>query len=256
MFRGGGKNLLLDTYILEAVDIALDAQHGGDGETSPGAKQLEDSRGRVWRLPFVGDQVGIAVRHDAAVRRRDHSRRWIKSVRQVFKRNIPRPVVVIGVSGGGYSPLAVLSDREPARRVGADVAVHVRINEILHGSREVAQRRGKFLPVLGAVDFEERKAECVGLERRPAEGEVAVAVVRDNRPVARDLHDERVVALASDLDDFLALLGANPLSVVEVLPRIAEIEGLDVKVLDVRTGVGRPHAILSLWPRTTNGSPG
>ena len=233
VLRSRREELFGQPFVFERTDIGLNPQHIRRIEGTSLAEELKYPRGAVRSLPVRRDEKRVAVRNDAPVCRGDHPAGWIVGVGKIFKGNEARPVVVVGAARDGDGAIALLADRDQPRCVIPDIPFLIRIHEILHGHGEIPQGRGELLPVAGLIHAEEGKADGVRFERRPAQGEVAIAVVGNHRPVACDLDRERVVALVPDLDDLVANFRVNPLAVMQVLGGIPEVEVLGVEVLDV-----------------------
>src|SRR5207245_5404762 len=94
------------------------------------------------------------------------------------------PFVVVGVAWDGRRSVAPLANRDPGRRVVADVAVHVGVDHVLLGTGEGAEGVFELLPVLGLVHLQEREVKGVRLKRGPFERQRVLAVLADHRTVA------------------------------------------------------------------------
>ena len=82
-----------------------------------------------------------------------------------------------------------------------------------------------------------RRTAC-GHEQCPLQGKVPAAVVGNDRPVPRDHDGEMVIALVADFDALIAYIRIHPLAVMQILLGVAEIEALDVEILNVGPRVG------------------
>ena len=159
-------------------------------------------------------------------------------MRQALEGDVAYPFVVVGVARDGRRSVAPLSNRDPRRRVVADVAVHVGVDHVLLGTGEATEGVLELLPVLRLVHLQERKVKGVRLKRGPRERQRVFAVLADHRAVASGPDRKAHVYCGAHVDVLLVHFGVNPAALHQVFVRVAGVERLEVQVLDVGAGVG------------------
>ena len=183
--------------------------------------------------PAARHHEGIVRAHQTVVGGDDPARGRVDEMGQRLEGHERRPVSLVGGPGVGPRPVSGAADGEAARGVPRDVAVHVRVDEVLGGAGELAQRLLELLPVRGAVHEQEGRQLRRVVQRGPPQ-RIEPPADLHQRPVARHAHamhdgargrGERAVA---DLDRLLAHRGRVPPTrdAVTVVPG----ELLDVEV--------------------------
>src|SRR5437773_12111286 len=109
------------------------------------------------------------VGYHAAVGRGDDAASRVIGMRQAVERDVAYPLVVVGAARDGRRSVAPLSNRDPRRRVVADVAVHVGVDHVLLGAGEATDGVFELLPVLRLVHPQEREGKGARLKRGPLE---------------------------------------------------------------------------------------
>ena len=129
--------------------------------------------------PLDAHQVGIAVRRDAAIGGRDDARRRIENAGQLVEGKVAGPLVGSHLAGHGQRAVAGGAQRNRARRLVADVAVDIGIDDVLAGRAESATTRRE-IPASSAPSPPQRRhvlADAADLDD-PLQCELA--------PLARD----------------------------------------------------------------------
>ncbi len=121
----------------------------------------------------------------------------------------------------------------------ADVAVDVRVDEILGWNLPAGDGGFELIPILGAIDCERGKiAGRAGLTADPAQGEGAFAVRPENRSVAGKLQIDFGIGRAFHMKNFALLFHVAPAAFRLVLKRVGGIEFFDVQILLIETENG------------------
>ena len=197
---------------------------------------LEQRRRAPGADPAPRDLVRVVGPDQPVVRGDDPSRGRIEHVGQLVEGHEAQPVAVRARARVGPRPVAPAPDGQPARRIPADVAVHVRVDEVLRGPGEQLHRLPELVPAPRPLQpGESGELDRVVLQRRPAQ-RVLPRADRDQRPAPREAHDvvdgpprgrERPFAHA---DGLAPRLHALPSLRRAVAVGIARVELLDVEV--------------------------
>ncbi len=153
--------------------------------------------------------VGIIVRDNLVIGRSNEAGRGIKDAGQLLEGYIAPPFVFAGPARHRHQALVSCHTHgDLARRLVANVAVHVGIDEVLAGNIPIAERFAEFLPIPCQIDTQHSFEEMAALEGRPLERhwlgifQVPNDIVHD-RAMVGDKHIQRHRGLVFDFDGLL-----------------------------------------------------
>ena len=108
--------------------------------------------------------------HRPVVRRDNEVLGGIEAMGQLFERNPADPLRVTGPTGRWPRAVAARPLGNATGRVVSDVAVHVRVDEILGRHDEMTERAGEVVPVACLIQLKKRHdGRIIFVERRPSE---------------------------------------------------------------------------------------
>src|SRR6478752_438301 len=151
--------------LLAVVDLLLD--------------QVVDPLAAGAVAPVLGEHVLVVVTDDGLVGGDDVTALRVVLVRQLVERDeLVLPAVLRVPAGARQRAVALLAHRDLAGRLVADVALGVRVDQVLRGHLEVRRRLAETGEVLGPVQLEDGVHRLAGVQCRPLQGDpVAVAAV-------------------------------------------------------------------------------
>src|SRR6185437_9838530 len=172
------------------------------------------------------------------IRRDNHAAGRIVKRWKPIKWNEPIPFVVAGAAVRWNIAVVIPPDRQKPRRVIPDVAVHIRVDEVLSRAGESLQRRRELRPIARAVDAEKRKLKRAWLGRGPAHRKEFPVLCHNHRTMPRHPVDELHGPLALHADPVAFQPRLLWLSAKEVLAG-SRIELFAIEVLDVEAEIRR-----------------
>ncbi len=234
--RGGGRRALVEVplpqQVLAAPEVAtlqayveqvrhqdrrhrvevveLESGHLVDRQVALGLELLADPLRAVAVVPVVGEEVGVRRVGHRLVRGDHEPLVGVEHRRQRVERHERLAPVVLRQPPRRRQPAVVagLPDRDLPRRLVADVALGVGVDEVLRRHREVGGSGPELVPVRGPVELQDRVGGGGRLERGPLQrhGEPVARVgtgrrlgVRaDGAQLTRDVGEQRAVLRGPD----------------------------------------------------------
>src|SRR5215813_4235716 len=135
----------------------------------------------------MSEEVRIIATDNSLVRSNHNSGWRIIYMRQLVKRNVTRPLAVIGGAVVGQTAIAGFSDWYDASRVIADVPASIRIDHVLHRRRISAQSLRKLVPIVRSIQgVNAARVVELRIQRAPAQGITLTVPFQHDRPMSGD----------------------------------------------------------------------
>ena len=237
----------------QGLHIVLNRRHAGHVMLAACRQQLLYALVAVRQAPVLGQKMRIAGIRHALVGRGHKAARAAIVLRRLLVAQPALPVIARIPAGRRRHAAQVIAGRthrHPACGLEADMSLHIGRHNALHGrvvDGECLEQFGHSLRPVGPEAGLHRAV--VRIQRRPAQGQrIAIGVddlailllrVADHRAVARAAQRHPDIALALDLEDFLAHDKLFPARGRAVLAGIGRVDLLQIQILHIGVGVGK-----------------